>query len=91
MTGWGATPAVIAMLIGDKTGPAIIAHTYGDVRPDHLFKQAERIRLTVQASQSDEGQGRSIKRCIASPNVSPCRTAHPGAANAQNVLQPEGV
>jgi hypothetical protein len=35
-----------AMLIGDKTGPDIIAHTYGDARPDHLLKQAQRIRLT---------------------------------------------
>jgi len=45
----GLSDAEIAMLIGDKTGPAIIAHTYGDVRPDHLLKQAQRIRLTVQA------------------------------------------
>ena len=44
----GLSDADIAMLIGDKTGPAIIAHTYGDVRPEHLFKQAQRIRLTVQ-------------------------------------------
>jgi len=36
------------MLIGDKTGPEIIAHTYGDVRPDHLLKQAQRIRLTAR-------------------------------------------
>jgi hypothetical protein len=41
------TNAEIAALIGDKTGPAIIAHTYGDVRPDHLLAQAQRIRLTV--------------------------------------------
>ena len=41
----GLTDAEIAMLIGDKTGPAIIAHTYGDVRPDHLLKQARRIQL----------------------------------------------
>ncbi len=45
----GLTDAEIAMLIGDKTGPAIIAHTYGDVRPDHLLAQARRIRLTVTA------------------------------------------
>ncbi len=43
----GLTDAEIAMLIGDKSGPAIIAHTYGDVRPDHLLAQAQRIRLTV--------------------------------------------
>ena len=49
----GLTDAEIAMLIGDKTGPAIIAHTYGDLRPDHLLAQARRIRLSVSAS-SDE-------------------------------------
>lgn len=43
----GLTDAEIAALIGDKTGPAIIAHTYGDIRPDHLLAQAKRIRLTV--------------------------------------------
>src|SRR5437879_6264049 len=34
----GLSDAEVAMLIGDKSGPAIIALTYGDVRPDHLFK-----------------------------------------------------
>ncbi len=43
----GLSDAEITMLIGDKTGPAIIAHTYGDVRPDHLLAQAQRIRLAV--------------------------------------------
>jgi integrase len=46
----GLTDAEIAALIGDKTGPAIIATTYGDLRPDHLLTQAQRIRLTVQTS-----------------------------------------
>ena len=41
----GLTDAEIAMLIGDKTGPAIIAQTYGDLRQDHLLAQAKRIRL----------------------------------------------
>ncbi len=45
----GLTDAEIAALIGDKTGPAIIAHTYGDVRSDHLLAQAQRIRLTVDS------------------------------------------
>jgi len=58
----GLSDAEIAMLIGAKSGPAIIALTYGDVRPDHLLKQAQRIRLTVQAS--------SNKSSIASPDVS---------------------
>lgn len=55
----GLSDAEIAMLIGDKTGPAIIARIYGDVRPDHLFKQAQRIQLTVQSGQN--GEGSSIK------------------------------
>jgi len=45
----GLTDAEIAMLIGDKSGPALIAQVYGDVRPDHLLKQARRIRLTASA------------------------------------------
>jgi integrase len=60
----GLTDAEIAALIGDKTGPAIIATTYGDIRPDHLLKQAQRIRLTVEAS--------SIERSITLPDVSGC-------------------
>lgn len=47
----GLTDAEIAMLIGDKSGPAIIAHTYGDVRNDHLLAQAQRIRLTVDSAK----------------------------------------
>jgi integrase len=46
----GLTDAEIAMLIGDKTGPAIIAAVYGDVRPEHLLKQARRIQLRVGVS-----------------------------------------
>lgn len=45
----GLTDAEVAALIGDKSGPAIIASTYGDVRPDHLLKQAQRIRLKAVA------------------------------------------
>ena len=68
----GLSDAEIAMLIGDKTGPAIIARIYGDIRPDHLFKQAQRIRLTVQSGQDGERQTSSIKSSITVPGVSPC-------------------
>jgi hypothetical protein len=44
----GLPDAEITMLIGDRTGTPIIATMYGDVRPDHLLKQAQRIRPTVQ-------------------------------------------
>jgi hypothetical protein len=49
----GLTDAEIAMLIGDKTGPSIIAHTYGDLLPDRLLAQARRIRLTVTAGDEE--------------------------------------
>ena len=59
------------MLIGDKTGPAIIALTYGDVRPDHLLKQARRIRFTVQGQEAAEQVSRNESR-NSTPDVSPC-------------------
>jgi len=68
----GLSDADIAMLIGDKTGPAIIARVYGDVRPDHLFKQAQRIRLTVQSGENSETQTSSIKSSNTLPGVSLC-------------------
>jgi integrase len=40
----GLTDAEIAMLIGDKSGPALIASTYGDLRDEHLLAQARRIQ-----------------------------------------------
>jgi hypothetical protein len=44
----GLSDADIACLIGDKSGPQIISTTYGDVRPDHLFAQAKRVRLLAR-------------------------------------------
>jgi len=72
----GLTDAEIASLIGDKSGPAIIASTYGDVRPDHLLAQAQRIRLTVSGSTRPEDPPgvSSIKGSIKSPHVSACAT-----------------
>lgn len=67
----GLSDAEIAMLIGDKTGPAIIAHTYGDVRPDHLLAQAQRIRLTVSARNEKAGHESSIGSSIKSSNTLP--------------------
>jgi hypothetical protein len=71
----GLTDAELAMLIGDKTGPAIIAQTYGDVRPDHLLKQAQRIRLTASngASAKESSHASSNK----SPAVAPGFTVSP--------------
>jgi integrase len=43
----GLSDAEIAQLIGDKTGPILIAQVYGDVRPDHLLAVARKIRLTA--------------------------------------------
>jgi hypothetical protein len=47
-------------LIGDKTGPAIIAQTYCDVRPDYLPKQAERLRLTAAAASPEIDESNRI-------------------------------
>ena len=66
----GISDAEIAMLIGDKTGPAIIAHIYGDVRPDYLLAQAQSIRLTVSAGTKKPGQGSSIESSDTVPQVS---------------------
>jgi len=82
----GLSDAEIAMLIGDKTGPAIIAHTYGDVRSDHLLKQAQRIRLTVQTCQEGASPSSSINRSITAPEVAPCLTLLPQAAELENAL-----
>jgi hypothetical protein len=51
----GLTDAEIAMLIGDKNGPQLIAQVYGDVRPDHLLKQAKRIQLRA-TGRATEGE-----------------------------------
>ena len=70
----GLSDAEIAMLIGDRTGPAIIAHTYGDVRPDHLLKQAKRIRLTVTPAGGGSNGGSNM-----SPGVTTdFNVSHPG-------------
>jgi hypothetical protein len=44
----GLPDTEIAALIGDKTGPAIIARTYGDVLPEHLLRQAKRVRFPIR-------------------------------------------
>lgn len=53
----GLTDAEIAMLIGDKTGPSLIASTYGDVRSEHLVRQAQRIKLRVSVDEKPDGSG----------------------------------
>lgn len=74
----GLTDADIAMLIGDKTGPAIIAHTYGDVRPEHLLAQARKISLTTTGESAEEAEGgSSISSSIALPRVAPGRMSSP--------------
>jgi integrase len=77
----GLSDAEIAMLIGDKTGPSIIARIYGDVRPDHLFQQAQRIRLTVPSGQNGDGQPGSIESSNSLPGVSSCANVTPQNAN----------
>ncbi len=57
----GLTDAEIAALIGDKSGPALIATTYGDLRDDHLLAQARRIRHTVAGNDDAEDAKASHK------------------------------
>lgn len=36
---------------GVKSGPSLIVSTYGDVRPEHLVRQAQRIRFRHETSE----------------------------------------
>lgn len=83
----GLSDAEIATLIGDKTGPAIIAHTYGDVRSDHLLKQAQRIRLTA----TQQIQGSSNKSSNTSPPVTTGFTMSQDVAQATETPVLKGV
>jgi integrase len=65
----GLTDSEIAMLIGDKSGAAIIAHTYGDLRDDHLLAQARRVRHTI--APSNEGVSVIPEVIPACPQESP--------------------
>ena len=79
----GLTDAEIAMLIGDKTGPALIARVYGDLRPDHLLAQAQRIRLTASAGAGHDGGASSPESIPTLPDVkadSPSFTVASGVA-----------
>jgi integrase len=72
----GLTDGEIAALIGDKSGPALIASTYGDLRDDHLLAQARRIQLRANPQTV-------IPEVIpACPQVSPRTHANPQVAKA---------
>jgi integrase len=87
----GLSDADIAMLIGDKTGPAIIAHTYGDVRPDHLMRQAQRIRLTAKQSSPPAEGACSIECSIKVPDVSASLSVPQAVTNTGEGLALNGV
>jgi len=87
----GLSDAEIAMLIGDKTGPAIIAHTYGDVRPDHLLKQAQRIRLTASQPNNTADQASSIKSSNTSPDVAAGFTQFQHDTQTKETVENKGV
>ena len=82
----GLSDAEIAMLIGDRTGAMIIAQTYGDVRPDHLLKQAQRIRLTVQTPLDGATEPSSIESSNTLPNVAACVTIPQTDASAPETV-----
>lgn len=86
----GLSDAEIAMLIGDKTGPAIVALTYGDVRPDHLLRQAQRIRLSVQSGQTDES-GVSNRMSNMCPGVSGITGTVPEDAEPTQMPGPQAI
>ena len=79
------------MLIGDKTGPAIIAHTYGDIRPDHLLAQARRIQLTAGESHGEPERQSSNKSSNTSPNVTTRLTVLPDACKTPEAVENEAV
>ncbi len=76
----GLTDAEIAMLIGDKTGPSIIASTYGDLRDDHLLAQARRVRHTI--APSSEADSRIPAGIPTRPQESPRTHTSPFVAKA---------
>ena len=87
----GLSDAEIAMLIGDRSGPAIIAHTYGDVRSDHLLKQAQRIRLTVQPTGDTVAPVSSTGSSTTSQDVASGLPLIPQAAEVGIVPELQGV
>ena len=64
----------IAMLTGDKSGPALIASTYGDVRSEHLVRRAQQIKLGVigndAANRSGLPKGLPTSHGVATDNLS---------------------
>lgn len=58
----GLTDAEIAQLIGDKTGPTLIAEVYGDVRPDHLLSVARKIKLTAQTRAVENNKTKTQRK-----------------------------
>ncbi len=85
----GLADVDIAMLIGDKTGPAIIAHTYGDVRPEHLLAQARKISLTTTGESAASGS--SIGSSIALPTVAAGCSPSPQGNDAAKSLENTGA
>lgn len=71
----GLTDAEIAQLIGDKTGPTLIAQVYGDVRPDHLLAVARKIQLTARTRADG---------VAAHPNPNPANHAHDSSNPTRN-------
>jgi hypothetical protein len=53
----------------DLAGTAAKASVYGDVRPDHLLKQAQRIRLMATTTHPEEKDPNSIKSSNRFPQV----------------------
>lgn len=87
----GLSDAEIAALIGDKTGPSIIAHTYGDVRPEHLLAQAKRIKLTATRITAPSAAADSPESSPTVPHVSPGFARTLAAPKSEQNPTPAGV
>jgi len=68
----GLTDAEIAMLIRDKSGSGLIASTYGDVRSEHLIRQAQRIRFHLTGENEQLTPQSQPTRTAEQPKVPAC-------------------
>jgi len=91
----GLTDAEVALLIGDKSGPALIASTYGSLAPAHLLAQARRVKFVashagVKGEQSKGGaQSSPASRSNCMPDCMP--TLPETAALSANITNPNGL
>ena len=81
----------IAGLIGQRSGPQLVAQVYGQTRPEHVLAQARMVKF-LSAATSGKDDECSIKRSITSPatagDTATLSNAHGVASKASETLQP---